>query len=141
VGHERMTSRGRRASIRSSRGPRATRRRRPIGLPFYPDAKVVRTVVAVVALLLGVYCLLAAATALYAQTDSGHPNPAELAARERYQWPGWIPIAFLGLIVFYAVTIAARRRRRRRSLASPPSTQAPPLSPEDGRRPRDAASR
>lgn len=111
--------------------------------PPYRDVKAVRTVVATVALLLGAYCLLAAATALYAQTDSGHPNPAELAARERYQWPGWIPVAFLALIVLYALAIAARRRGRRRSLSSPPpSTQDPPLTtPDDGRRRRDAASR
>lgn len=96
--------------------------------------------VAAVALLLGAYCLLAAATALYAQTDSGHPNPAELAARERYQWPGWIPIAFLVLIALYAVAFGARRRSRRRDLSR--STQGPPLTgPEEGRRQRDAASR
>jgi hypothetical protein len=100
----------------------------------------VRSLVAAVTLLLSAYCLLAGATALYAQTDPGHPNPAELAARERYQWPGWIPIAFLALIALYAAAFAARRRGRRRNL--PRSTQDPPLTgPEDGQRPRDAASR
>ena len=68
------------------------------------------------ALLLGVYCLLAAATALYAAP--GQPDPAELAARERYQWPGWIPVVFLAIVVIYAVTVAARRRRRARGQPS-----------------------
>jgi hypothetical protein len=74
------------------------------------DARIVRGIVGAIALLLGAYCLLVAATALYAAP--GQPDPAELAARERVQWPGWIPIVFLALVVLYAVTVAARRRRR-----------------------------
>jgi hypothetical protein len=37
----------------------------------------------VAALLLGAYCLMAAATALYAQPAPGNLDPQELAARER----------------------------------------------------------
>ena len=94
------------------------------------------------ALLLGAYCLIAAATILYAQTDPGHPNPAELAARERYQWPGWIPVAFLALVVLYAVGFAARRRGRARRRLIVPSTQdPPPIGPPERGRHRDSASR
>lgn len=108
--------------------------------PPFPDARVIRGVVAALALLLGAYCLLAAATVLYAQTPPGNPNPAELAARERYQWPGWIPVVFLALVALYAVVIAARRRGRRRR-AGDQSTQDPPIArPERGGR-RDSASR
>jgi hypothetical protein len=81
-------------------------------------------VVAVLALILGAYCLMAAATALYAQPGPGGVDPQELAARERYRWPGLIPVIFLALVVGYAVVVAARRRRGRRP--GPPSTQDPP---------------
>jgi predicted transporter len=104
--------------------------------------RVIRAIVSVLALLLGAYCLIAA-TVLYAQTDSGHPNPAELAARERYQWPGWIPVVFLALVVLYAIIVAARRRGRTSGAPrpSPPSTQDPPLIEPAARRDRDSASR
>src|SRR5262245_55363842 len=102
-------------------------RRHPLSLPSFRNVRVVRNVVAVVTLLLGAYCLIAAATALYAQTDPGHPNPAELAARERYRWPGWIPIMFLALVALYALAFGARRRGRRRQ--NPPSVQGPPAEP------------
>src|SRR5262245_35016166 len=96
------------------------------------DARIVRGIVGAIALLLGAYCLLAAAPALYAAP--GQPDPGELAARERVQWPGWIPIAFLVLVVLYAVTAAARRRRRARGGPRVPSTQDPPLVRADRRR-------
>ena len=86
--------------------------------------RVIRGIVALMTLVLGAYCLVAAATALYAQPAPGNPDPQELAARERYRWPGWIPVTFLLIVVGYAVTVAARRRGRRRS--EPPSTQDPP---------------
>src|SRR6185436_17470024 len=60
------------------------------------DARLIRGIVGALALLLGAYCLLAAATALYAAP--GQPDAGELAARERYQWPGWIPVVFLTLV-------------------------------------------
>jgi hypothetical protein len=101
-----------------------------------------RSVIAVVALLLAVYCLLAAATALYAEPAAGHPDPGELAARERYRWPGLIPVVFLALVACYAVTVAARRRGRTRNRMSPPSTQdPPPITPSEPDRRRDTASR
>jgi hypothetical protein len=106
--------------------------------------RTIRAVVAFLALLLGTYCLLAAATDLSAQTDPGHPNPAELAAWERYRWPGWIPVVFLVLVVLYAGGVAARRRGRVRGgpAPGPPSTQDPPPISRPGRdRRRDAASR
>lgn len=109
--------------------------------PPFPDARVIRGVVAALALVLGAYCLLAAATVLSAQTPPGSPNPAELAARERYQWPGWIPVVFLALVALYAVVIAARRRGRARRRAGPPSTQDPPIAPPEPGRHRDSASR
>ena len=102
-------------------------------------ARIIRGIVGAVALLLGVYCLLAAATALYAAP--GQPDPAELAARERYQWPGWIPVVFLAVVVVYAVTVAARRRRRARGEPRLPSTQDPPLTSSGRRRNGDAGSR
>jgi hypothetical protein len=104
--------------------------------------RVIRGIVAVLTLLFGAYCLIAAVTVLYAQTPPGHPNPAELAARERYQWPGWIPVAFLALVVLYAAGFAARRRGRAGRRPSVPSTQDPPpiVPPERGRH-RDSASR
>jgi hypothetical protein len=103
------------------------------------DVRLIRGIVGAVALLLGAYCLLAAATALDAAP--GQPDPAELAARERYQWPGWIPVVFLALVVVYAVTVAARRRRRARGQARLPSTQDPPLIPAERGRNGDAGSR
>ena len=118
------------------RSPAAARQARP---PL-PDARVIRGVVAALALLLGAYCLLAAATVLYAQTPPGNPNPAELAARERVQWPGWIPVVFLALVALYAVVIAARRRGRRRR-AGDQSTQDPPIAPPERGGRRDSASR
>lgn len=102
------------------------------------DARIVRGIVGAIALLLGAYCLLVAATALYAAP--GQPDPAELAARERVQWPGWIPIVFLAIVVVYAVTVAARRRRRSRGEPRVPSTQDPPLVPSERRRDGDAGS-
>jgi H+/Cl- antiporter ClcA len=102
------------------------------------DARVIRGIVGAAALLLGVYCLLAAATALYAAP--GQPDPAELAARERYQWPGWIPVVFLAIVVIYAVTVAARRRHRARGHPRVPSTQDPPLMPPERGRNGDARS-
>jgi hypothetical protein len=103
---------------------------------------MVRSVIAVVALLLAAYCLVAAATALYAQPAVGHPDPEELAARERYQWPGLIPVVFLALVAVYAVAVAARRRGRSRNRTSPPSTQdPPPIAPSGLDRRRDTSSR
>jgi hypothetical protein len=101
-----------------------------------------RYAAAAVALALGVYCLILAATALYAQPATGDPNPAELAERDRYQWPGLIPVVFLVLIAGYAMAIVARRRTRRRTPPSPPSTQDPPSSsPTPAESRRDTASR
>jgi hypothetical protein len=94
-------------------------------LSAFRDVRVIRSILAVVALVLAAYCLIAAATALYAQPAPGNPDPAELASRERYRWPGWIPIVFLAIIAGYAVAIAARRRGRR----GLPSTQDPPGTP------------
>ena len=99
-----------------------------------------RHIAGAVALLLGAYCLIAAATALYANTAPDHPNPAELAARQRYQWPNWIPIVFLVLVLLYALVVGARRRRRRRELSNP-STQGPPIAPPLERSRHDTASR
>ena len=101
------------------------------------DARLIRSAAAALALLLGAYCLLAAATAL--AVAPGQPDPAELAARERVQWPGWIPVLFLALVVLYAVAVAARRRRRSRPRL--PSTQDPPLTPAERGRNGDSRSR
>jgi hypothetical protein len=102
----------------------------------------VRLTVAVLALVLGAYCLIAAGTALYAQPATGDPNPAELAARERHQWPALIPIVFLALVAAYAGVVAARRRARRRAPTSPPSTQdPPPIPPTPTGSRRDTTSR
>ncbi len=124
-----------------ARGDREWRRAvRPASSPLR-DVRLVRSVIGLLALLLGAYCLLAAATALYADTASGHPNPAELAARERYRWPGWIPIGFLALVVIYVGAVAARRVAGR-PRPGPPSTQdPPPVTPSGRARPRDPASR
>ena len=103
------------------------------------DVRIIRGIVGAVALLLGAYCLLAAATALDAAP--GQPDPAELAARERYQWPGWIPVVFLVLVAVYAVTVVARRRRRARGHPRLPSTQDPPLIPSERGRNGDPAAR
>jgi hypothetical protein len=102
------------------------------------EARVVRGIVGAVALLLGAYCLLAAATALSA--PPGQPDPGELAARERYQWPGWIPVVFLALLALYALTVAARQWRRRRGEPRLPSTADPPLASSGHRRNGDAGS-
>jgi hypothetical protein len=105
----------------------ATRvREQSAGPAQFRDTRSVRTIVAVVALVLGAYCLIAAATALYAQPTPGLPDPEQLAARERYQWPGLIPIVFLALVAGYAIVIAARRRGRGRESPGLPSTQDPP---------------
>jgi uncharacterized BrkB/YihY/UPF0761 family membrane protein len=112
------------------------------GLSPLRELRIVRSVIAVVALALGAYCLIAAATALYAQPAPGHPDPEELAAREPYRWPGLIPIVFLALVACYAVAVAARRRGRTRNRTSPPSTQdPPPITPSEPDRRRDTASR
>jgi hypothetical protein len=100
---------------------RGAPRSKPLG-----DLWTVRRAAAVAALALGAYCLILAATALYAQPATGDPNPAELAERDRYQWPGLIPVIFLALVAGYAMLIAARRSARRRKPPSPPSTQDPP---------------
>jgi hypothetical protein len=71
-------------------------------------------VVAIVALVLAAYCLLAAASALHAQPAPGNPDPEALAARDRVRWPGLIPLGFLVLVTGYAVFVVARRRRRGR---------------------------
>jgi hypothetical protein len=103
----------------------------------------VRHAIALVGLILGVYCLFLAATALYAQPATGNPNPAELAERDRHGWPGLIPVAFLALVAGYAMVVAARRRNaRRRNPPSPPSTQDPPASsPSTAASRRDTTSR
>ena len=93
------------------RSPAAARQARP---PL-PDARVIRGVVAALALLLGAYCLLAAATVLYAQTPPGNPNPAELAARERVSVAGLDPGRLPG----------ARRALRGRHRGSPTGSSAP----------------
>ena len=124
-----------------SRSPIPGRGHAPDGqsLSALRDVRVIRGVVALVALVLGVYCLVAAATALYAQPAPGHPDPEELAARERYRWPGWIPVTFLLIVVGYAVMVAARRRGRRRD---PPSSQdPPPIAPSSSDPRRDTTSR
>jgi hypothetical protein len=95
----------------------------------------------VVALLLAAYCLIAAATGLHAQPATGQPDPEKLAARERYQWPGLIPVVFLALVALYAMAVAARRRGRSRNRTSPPSTQDPPITPPALDRRRDTSSR
>src|SRR5262245_40137390 len=119
-----------------SRGRRASPAR---ALSMFRDVTLVRRAVALVALVLGAYCLITAAV-LSAQPAPGHPDPSELAARERYRWPGWIPIVFLVLIVLYAVAIVARRRRRDRSRL--PSTQdPPPVTPIEPARRNDTTSR
>ena len=110
-------------------------------LAAFRDVRVIRSVVAVAALVLGAYCLMAAATALYAQPAPGNPDPQELAARERHRWPGWIPVLFLVIVVGYAITVAARRRGSR-GRSSPPSTQGPPpIDPRPTDRHRDTTSR
>jgi hypothetical protein len=102
----------------------------------------VRRVIAMVALFLAAYCLIAATTALYAQPAPGQPDPEALAARERHLWPGLIPVVFMALVAGYAATVAARRRRRTRSRPGPPSTQdPPPVPPIDARRGDTASSR
>jgi H+/Cl- antiporter ClcA len=87
---------------------------------------VVRRIVGMLALILAAYCLIAAATELYAQPAPDRPNPEALAARERHPWLGLIPVVFLGLVVAYAVVVAARRRGRLHARHGPPSTQDPP---------------
>jgi hypothetical protein len=110
-------------------------------LAAFRDVRVIRSVVAVAALVLGAYCLIATTTALYAQPAPGKPDPEELAARERYRWPGWIPVVFLVIVVGYAVTVAARRRGAR-ARRDPPSTQDPPsTTPRPSDRHRDTTSR
>jgi hypothetical protein len=103
----------------------------------------VRGIVAVLALVLAAYCLVAAASELYAQPAPDRPNPEALAARERHQWAGLIPVAFLGLLVAYVVVVAARRRGRTRGRPGPPSTQDPPagLRSEPSGSRRDTPSR
>ncbi len=101
---------------------------------------VVRRLVAGLALLLSAYCLIAAATVVYADTPPDHPNPAELAARERVQWPGWIPIGFLAVVALTIVVVGTRRHRRRGAW-SPPSTQGPPGTVPPARDSRDTRSR
>lgn len=111
------------------------------GLSALRELRIMRSVIAVVALLLAVYCLLAAATALYAQPVAGRPDPGELSARERYRWPGLIPVGFLALVTLYAVAVAARRRSRSRNRTTPPSTQDPPrITPSSSDRRRDTSS-
>lgn len=120
-----------------ARGERASAEPSPVR-----TLRLVRRVIAVTALLLAAYCLIAATTALYAQPASGNPNPQELAARERHQWPGLIPIVFLALVAGYATVIAARRRGRSRRRPVPPSTQDPPAAPPSApARRRDTPSR
>jgi hypothetical protein len=99
--------------------------------------------VGVLALVLAAYCLLAAASELYAQPAPDRPNPEALAARERHQWAGLIPVAFLGLLVAYVLVVAARRRGRTRGGPGPPSTQDPPagLRSEPSGSRRDTPSR
>jgi hypothetical protein len=87
-----------------------------------------RALLAAAALVLAVYCLIAASTELYAQPAPDRPDPEALAARERHLWPGVIPIAFLALIAGYAVLVAARRRRRRET-GRPSSASDPPPRP------------
>src|SRR5262249_60027811 len=81
-----------RTALRLLRGARASGRRPTMTLVPFPssgrDLRAVRRVVAVLSLLFSAYCLIAAVTALYADTPADYPNPAELAARQRYQWPG-----------------------------------------------------
>jgi hypothetical protein len=101
---------------------------------------VVRRLVVGLALLLSAYCLIAAATVVYADTPPDRPNPAELAARERVRWPGWIPIGFLAVVALTIVVIGTRRRRRREAW-SPPSTQGPPGAVPPARDSRDTRSR
>jgi hypothetical protein len=107
------------------------------------DLRHVRRVIAMVALLLAAYCLIAATTALYAQPTPGGPDPEALAARERHLWPGLIPVVFLALVAGYAVAVVARRHRRTRSGPGPPSTQDPPPAtrPAHDRRGDTASSR
>src|SRR5262249_418735 len=103
VRHARTASRSRRGGVRPARGVSTARlRRRVAPQPPFRDVRAVRSVVAAVALLLGVYCLLAAATPLYAETDSGHPNPPQLAARGRSQSPGRVPLAVLLVLCAHA---------------------------------------
>jgi hypothetical protein len=60
----------------------------------------------------------------YARTPTRrHPNPAELATRERYQWPGLIPIGFLALVALYSMALGVRCRWRRHDSSSPPFTR------------------
>jgi hypothetical protein len=97
------------------------------GLAAFRELGGMRALLAAAALILAAYCLIAASTELYAQPAPDRPDPEALAARERHQWPGLIPIAFLALIAGYAVLVAARRRRRREP--GRPST-APELPPQ-----------
>ena len=96
---------------------------------------------ALVALFLAAYCLVAATTALYAQPAPDRPNPEALAARERHVWPGLIPVLFLVLVGGYAIVVAARRRARSRNRAVPPSTQDPPTTTLASDRRGDTSSR
>jgi hypothetical protein len=112
------------------------------GVSPRPELQIVRRLTAVVALILAAYSLIAAVTALYAQPAVGQPDPEALAARERHQWPGLIPVVFLALIAAYAVVVAARRRGRTRNRTDPPSTQdTPPSTPSAVDRRRDTSSR
>ena len=136
--HGRRRNPGRPASA-----PRVTSDRRPDGRSPVRDLRYVRRAIAMVALLLAGYCLIAATTALYAQPAPSGPDPEALAARERHLWPGLIPVVFLALVAGYAVAVAARRHRRTRSRPGPPSTQDPPPAtrPADDRRGDTASSR
>jgi hypothetical protein len=104
--------------------------------------RVVRRIAAGLALLLATYCLIAAATVLYADAPPDHPNPAELAARERVQWPGWIPIGVLAMVALAIVILGARRRRRREAWNSPSTPRSPGVPPASrAPEPRDTRSR
>lgn len=74
-------------SLTRARVARVFRRLSPLR-----ELRILRRVVAVMALILGAYCLLSAAAAPYAETPPGNPSQAELAAAEWYQWPGLIPV-------------------------------------------------
>jgi hypothetical protein len=77
----------------------------------------VRGIAAAAALLLGAYCLVAAAV-LYA---SAQPAAPDVNRTGPHDWPYWIPVAFLAVLVFYGLTQAAQRRGARRATRRSPS--------------------
>ncbi len=87
------------------------------------DRRTLRRVAGALCLLLALYCLVAAAATLSAQTVPGNPELSQQPERPTNRLPLLIPVVFL---VFLVVVAAVVHRGRRR----------PPLPPKASREPR-----